>query len=75
MIDKSWKSSYKLENGDIIKGLDIDKKIISIEKIGIGEVVRFNIIDAHTYISEGLISHNKGIDDYNTYIPNFTNNP
>lgn len=75
MIDKSWKSSYKLENGDIIKGLDIDKKIISIEKIGIGEVVRFNIIDAHTYISEGLISHNKGIDDYNTYTPIFTNNP
>lgn len=61
MIDKSWKNSCKLVEGDIIKGLDIDKKIISIEKIGIGEVVKFEVIDAHTYISEGLISHNNKI--------------
>ena len=65
MIDNSWKSSCKLVNGDVIKGLNINKKVISIEKVGIGKVIRFSIIDAHTYISEGLISHNKGIDDYN----------
>jgi hypothetical protein len=63
MIDKSWKSSCKLVDGDIIKGFATDKKIISIEEIGSGEVVKFEVIDAHTYISAGLVSHNNKVID------------
>jgi hypothetical protein len=34
------------------------KEIVSITDIGDGEVIKFEIDQAHTYITEGLISHN-----------------
>lgn len=58
MIDGEWKQSYKLLIGDSIRGIDFNKVIKSIDKIGIGLVIKFEINDAHTYISAGLISHN-----------------
>lgn len=58
MIDGEWKQSYKLSIGDIISGFKFNKVIKSIEKIGIGLVVKFEVNDAHTYIAAGLISHN-----------------
>jgi len=58
MIDGEWLQSYKLIVGDVIKGVDINKTIKSIDKMGIGLVVKFEINEAHTYIAAGLISHN-----------------
>jgi uncharacterized membrane protein len=45
-------------NHDVIYDLG-SKEIISITDIGEGEVIKFEIDDAHTYITEGLISHNQ----------------
>ena len=59
MANEEWKRSYKLEVGESIKGYIEDKTIANIESIGIGTVIKFEIEDAHTYISNGLISHNK----------------
>jgi len=58
MSDGEWLQSYKLIVGNVIKGVDINKTIKSIDKIGIGLVVKFEINEAHTYIAAGLISHN-----------------
>jgi hypothetical protein len=48
-----------LKGNETVKGLENDKTIEEIIKIGEGDVVMFEIDDAHTYISDGLISHNK----------------
>lgn len=45
--------------GDNIQTIDGLKELISKENIGNNEVVRFEIEDAHTYVVEGVISHNK----------------
>ena len=58
MYNKQWLQAYKLVIGDIIKGIEVNKIVKSIEKIGIGSVIKFEINDAHTYVSAGLISHN-----------------
>jgi hypothetical protein len=47
-----------LKGNETVKGLENDKTIEEIIKIGEGDVVMFEIEDAHTYISDGLISHN-----------------
>ena len=59
MSNEEWMRAYNLTEGLVIKGLETDKVIKSIESIGIGTVIKFEIEDAHTYISDGLISHNK----------------
>jgi hypothetical protein len=59
MSNEEWMRAYNLTEGMVIKGLESDKVIESIESIGIGTVIKFEIEDAHTYISNGLISHNK----------------
>ena len=59
MANDEWKRSYSLVEGDSIKGYVEDKTIANIESIGVGTVIKFEIEDAHTYISNGLISHNK----------------
>lgn len=59
MVDDTWKQIFDLTGNETIKGLENDKTIKEIIKIGEGDVVMFEIEDAHTYISDGLISHNK----------------
>ena len=44
--------------GDEVSG----KKLISIESVEDGDVVHITVEDAHTYICEGLLSHNKRCD-------------
>ena len=41
--------------GDVVS----DKKLTAIEKVEDGDVVHITVKDAHTYICEGLLSHNK----------------
>lgn len=58
MSDDTWKQIFMLKGNETIKGIEADKTIEEIIKIGTGEVVRIEVEDAHTYISDGLISHN-----------------
>ena len=58
MSDDTWKQIFMLKGNETVKGLKNDKTINEIIKIGEGDVVMFEIEEAHTYISDGLISHN-----------------
>jgi hypothetical protein len=51
---KGWTNTWQLKIGDIIN----DNEVILIEKIESGFVVKIEVEDAHTYICEGLLSHN-----------------
>ena len=55
-VDESWKSAEDMVIGDEVSS----KKLISVENIEDGDVIHITIEDAHTYICEGLLSHNKG---------------
>ena len=50
-----WVTAKDVIPGDMLSG----KTVRSIEQASTGDVVRITIDDAHTYISEGLLSHNK----------------
>jgi hypothetical protein len=65
MQDLVWKQVFQLLPGDVIKGLDVDKTIVSMESLGVGPVVKITVDQAHTYISDGLISHN--IKEYESW--------
>ena len=54
-VNDSWKEAKELAAGDEVSG----KKLISKENVENGDVVFITIKDAHTYICEGLLSHNK----------------
>jgi len=58
MDNSAWKQMLHIKLGDVVRGLTGHKRIIGMEYIGDGDVIRFNIENAHTYISDGLISHN-----------------
>lgn len=58
MSDDTWKQIFMLKGDETVKGLENDKTIKEIIKIGEGDVVMFEIEEAHTYISDGLVSHN-----------------
>ena len=55
LVDDSWKEAKDMIIGDEVSG----KKLISTELIENGDVVHITVKDAHTYICEGLLSHNK----------------
>ena len=54
-VDDSWKEAKDMVIGDEVSG----KKLLSIENVEDGDVVHITVEDAHTYICEGLLSHNK----------------
>jgi len=65
MSDDSWKKVCDISVGESVMGMNYDviydlssKEIVSITDIGDGEVIKFEIDEAHTYITDGLISHN-----------------
>ena len=59
MADETWKQVFEFTGNEVIKGIHKNKKLISMENIGSGDVVSMAITDAHTYISNGLVSHNR----------------
>lgn len=59
LSDNTWNTVSNLAVDSEIKGYKLNEIIQSIEDIGLGPVIRFEIRDAHTYIASGLISHNK----------------
>ena len=50
-----WIEAKDVKVGSVIS----DHRVIAVEPIGVGDVVSLTIDDAHTYICEGLLSHNK----------------
>ena len=66
MANGNWKQVFELfesGQGSVIKGLEIDKTIQTIEHVGEGPAVKLTVEDAHTYISDGLVSHNIKVVD------------
>ena len=55
-VNDSWKEAKNMVIGDEVS----NKKLVAIEDVEDGDVVYITIQDAHTYICEGLLSHNKG---------------
>ena len=54
-VGESWKEAKDMVIGDVVS----DNKLEAIETVEDGDVVRITVKDAHTYICEGLLSHNK----------------
>jgi hypothetical protein len=61
MSNEEWKKISEVSIGDSVFGYPYDKVITSISKIEDGEVVTFEVKDAHTYIANGLLSHNRTV--------------
>jgi hypothetical protein len=74
MWDLVWKQIFQLAVGDTVKGVDANKTIKSIADIGVGPVVKLEVEDAHTYISAGLISHNKIAVDIEKILTTYSTN-
>ncbi|BCV07769.1 MAG: hypothetical protein CM15mL2_2450 [Caudoviricetes sp.] len=55
LVDGSWKEAKDMVVGDKVSG----KELVEIERVEDGDVVHLTIEGAHTYICEGLLSHNK----------------
>lgn len=51
----SWKRADELNTGDVLE----NKKITEIKNLDTGVVVKITVDEAHTYVCEGLLSHNK----------------
>jgi hypothetical protein len=60
--DSKWTEVQDLKEGDVVKVQDGDDTFVSLEKIDSGEVVVLTVEDAHTYIAEGILAHNKTLD-------------
>ena len=58
-VDEEYVRISDLVLGDLIKTLDGLVEISSIESIGEAEVIKIEVEDAHTYVVERAISHNK----------------
>ena len=52
-----WITAEQLRIGGLVDGL----KISSIEDVDYGEVVKITVDGAHTYVCEGILSHNKNV--------------
>jgi len=58
MWDLAWRQVFQLVPGDTIKGWDTNKSVVGMAPLGVGPVVMMTVDRAHTYIADGLISHN-----------------
>ena len=56
---KGWTEVNQIEVGDFVIGLEQSHKLLEVRDSSYGDVVVIQVEDAHTYISEGLLSHNK----------------
>jgi hypothetical protein len=58
--DGVWKQMRDLALGDVIRATGTDTKTLTgVTALGEGPVVKMTVTDAHTYIADGLVSHNK----------------
>ena len=54
-LNGSWVEAADIKEGDVLS----DKEVIRVEPYESGAVVLITISEAHTYVSEGVLSHNK----------------
>jgi len=57
---KGWLKATELVEGDTISQLDGEVEFQGSEKLGKGQSVELTIDDAHTYVCDGVLFHNKG---------------
>ncbi len=56
-----WKNMSELRCGEVLFGKDKEKKIKNIEEINsIGEVYDLSVPITHSFVAEGIVSHNSG---------------
>jgi len=54
-VNDFWKEAKDMVVDDVVS----DNKLVAVERVENGDVVQITVKDAHTYICEGLLSHNK----------------
>jgi hypothetical protein len=57
--DGEWVAAEELEVGDLVGLAPNEHEVLNIAEFDDGEVVRITVDEAHTYVCEGLLSHNK----------------
>jgi hypothetical protein len=67
MAGGDWQQVFELGEGSVIKGLEVNKTIQRIDNIGVAPAVKLTVEDAHTYIADGMISHNIKVVDQVSY--------
>lgn len=54
----AYEYASNIKVGDMLKKVDTEVAVASIDSIGTGSVIKFEIDQAHTYIAGGFIAHN-----------------
>lgn len=61
----AYEYAGNIKVGDMLKKVDTEVAVASIDSVGTGSVIKFEIDQAHTYIAGGFIAHNtKMIESY-----------
>jgi len=63
MTDKEWTEIQHLQTGDKVMQQDGFAVVKTVKYLDHGPVVKIEIQDAHTYLSEGVLSHNIKINE------------
>jgi hypothetical protein len=59
-VGSEWMRVDEMKPGMIVSGIDLGQ-VVSVEPYEVGPVVKMTVGDAHTYVTEGLLSHNAKI--------------
>lgn len=62
-VNNEWIIAKDVRQGQKIEGLAVAKTVTSISKQGVGTVIKLEVDQAHTYIANGCISHNKVLNE------------
>jgi hypothetical protein len=58
-MDGKWVNAEDLEVGDMVGLAPRQYEVLGISEFDDGEVIKLTVEEAHTYVCEGLLSHNK----------------
>ena len=61
-MDGEWVAASDLQIGDFVGAAPNQYEVLDISDYDPGEVVKITVTEAHTYICEGILSHNKPPD-------------
>jgi hypothetical protein len=62
LADNTWRQVFEFTGKETLKGVDGDKSLLSMELINSGDVVAMEVQTANTYISNGVVSHNRVLE-------------
>lgn len=57
--DGDWVKASELEEGDVVGLAPNEYEVLGVSEFDDGEVIRITVDEAHTYVCEGILSHNK----------------